>query len=102
MKNFKAGQKVVFDDKGILPTDKRTGKTSLIRPKNGEIVTLKSRCTIHACSWDIYGYEIDECGKLTSYHEGLLYPLEDYFKEQTESVVEKLESELQIEIPELV
>lgn len=102
MKNFKAGQKVVFDDKGNPSKNERTNTPALIRPKNGEIVVLKSKCHFYSCNWVVYGYEINEYGRPCSWYEGMLHPLEDYFKEQTESVVEKLESELQIEIPELV
>ena len=97
MKNFKAGQKVVYDDKGQKP------KTEGYYPPNGAIVRLKCKCEVYFESWDIYGYEVDpKDGEFQSFNENVLHPLEDYFKEQTESVVEKLESELQIEIPELV
>jgi len=98
MKNFKAGQKVVYDSSNGDPCD----NPNVIPPKNGEVVTLKSKSYFHEGAWLLLEYPTSRMGRDQSFNEINLHPLEDYFKEQTETIVEKLESELQIEIPELV
>lgn len=94
MKNFKAGQKVVY-----VPFINNNDDYTIV-PKPHEIVTIKGRYRIGA--WYVEEYQFNSIGDRQAFNEIVLHPIEDYFKEQTESVVEKLESELQIEIPELV
>lgn len=56
-------------------------------PKFGEIVTVKSMCTVYPGNYNLVGYEIDFDGGLQSYRPIHFIPLSD--KDETEILAER-------------
>lgn len=96
MKNFKPGQKVVFDTKGLkIFSNESIGAARL--PQNGDIVTIfrydGKRQKEHM--WLVSEYLKNKDGIIQAFAECFLFPLEEAHAAQSEKIIADLEKKIQ-------